>query len=263
MKKRIITGVVSALLLIGVLYINGIVLELVILYAMLFAGYEIFNAFRINWNTLRGLTLLTTGLALFICVRFWDIKMLCPVLFLAVLAVMIEETVAEQPAWDKWLGSLFTLAVYIPFIFLYELALQRVGNENGMLLFIAALVISFAGDIAAYFVGSFLGKHKMCPDISPKKTWEGACGSIAGSLISAVVLSFFGKTIPIWQWLLLGLIGNVAAQMGDLYASIIKRHNGIKDFGKIFPGHGGVMDRLDGALFCGIVMYLYGILMIC
>ena len=263
MKKRIITGVVSALLLAGVLYVKGVVLELVIFGLMLLSGYEFFNAFKISWKSLRGITLLLTGAVLFVCDRYLGVIAICPVIFSAVLIIMIEETISKKLSWEGWIGSFFSIGIYIPFIFLYELALCRTGQENGILLFIASLVISFSGDISAYFVGSFLGKRKMCPNISPNKTWEGACGSIAGSLLSAVFLSFFGNAIPLWQWLILGFIGNIAAQMGDLYASIIKRHNGIKDFGKIFPGHGGVMDRLDGALFCGVVMYLYGIITVC
>lgn len=108
-----------------------------------------------------------------------------------------------------------------------------------------------------------MGKHKLCPNVSPKKTVEGAIfgvvgGTIGGLICRAVFVYAFHMPMPgIPAAIALGLIGSVAGEIGDLSASLLKRHSGIKDYGKIFPGHGGVMDRFDSVIFTLIVMYCY------
>lgn len=121
------------------------------------------------------------------------------------------------------------------------------------------------GDTAAYFIGSALGKHKLCPHISPKKTVEGSVGGFFGGALGGLLAYAVGRYVPGVDWgllpalgqaLVLGLICGGIGQIGDLFASTIKRWAGIKDYGKIFPGHGGMMDRLDSVLMCGPVVYL-------
>ncbi len=123
---------------------------------------------------------------------------------------------------------------------------------------------AFGCDTAAYFVGSFMGKHKMIPHVSPNKTWEGAIG---GYLIAAAISLVFGlkvlTTLPSSLVITASLILPFVAQVGDLSFSSIKRHFEIKDFGNLFPGHGGVLDRVDSIIFCLVVfnglMILWGI----
>ena len=123
------------------------------------------------------------------------------------------------------------------------------------------VILSAAGtDIFAYFVGSFFGRHKLCPKISPKKTIEGAVGGIAGSVIFCTAFGYliFGESI--FHFIMLGLLGSIAAQAGDLTASIFKRKMGIKDYGHLIPGHGGILDRFDSVLFTAPFVYYYVIL---
>lgn len=123
---------------------------------------------------------------------------------------------------------------------------------------------AFGCDTAAYFVGSFMGKHKMIPHVSPNKTWEGAIG---GYLIAAAISTVFGlyvlTTLPSSLVITASLVLPFVAQVGDLSFSSIKRHFQIKDFGNLFPGHGGVLDRVDSIIFCLVVfnglMILWGI----
>jgi phosphatidate cytidylyltransferase len=141
------------------------------------------------------------------------------------------------------------------------------------------LLIVWAGDIFAYFVGRSLGRHLMAPRISPKKTWEGATASLAASLLVGILLfnhalqissfflrlgliqrrdGLFGLEKPeIWPVILLTVALNIAAQLGDLVESLIKRGAGVKDSGTILPGHGGMLDRIDALLFAAPVLWIY------
>src|SRR5277367_3252735 len=145
---------------------------------------------------------------------------------------------------------------------------------------IYTLLAVWAGDIFAYFVGKSLGRHRMSPEISPKKTWEGAVASIVASVvvgalwmqhapaISSALLriglidqrdGMFGLEQPqLWPIILLSAVVNIAAQLGDLAESLIKRGAGVKDSGAILPGHGGMLDRIDAMLFAVPVVWAYG-----
>lgn len=122
-------------------------------------------------------------------------------------------------------------------------------------------ITAFGTDVFAYFTGVFLGKHKLCPKISPKKTIEGSVGGIIGSaLLSGVFGYLFAPEIWI-HCVVIGLLGSVAAQAGDLTASAFKRKLGIKDYGNLIPGHGGVLDRFDSVLFTAPFVYYYAVLL--
>jgi phosphatidate cytidylyltransferase len=143
------------------------------------------------------------------------------------------------------------------------------------------LLVVWAGDIFAYFVGRSLGRHLMAPRISPKKTWEGAAASVAASLVVGILLfnhalqissfllrigliqrrdGLFGLEKPeIWPIVWLTVALNVAAQLGDLVESLIKRGAGVKDSGTILPGHGGMLDRIDALLFAAPVLWFYAV----
>jgi CDP-diglyceride synthetase len=116
-------------------------------------------------------------------------------------------------------------------------------------------------DTFALFGGLLFGKHKLAPQISPKKTWEGALsgfiGGTAGGALLFALQGLWGGGLPLWVYLVGAALSSIAGQLGDLTASSIKRRTGIKDFGKIIPGHGGVLDRLDSILFAVPVFYFF------
>lgn len=126
----------------------------------------------------------------------------------------------------------------------------------------AALVGTIASDVGAYFCGHFFGRHKLAPQISPKKTVEGAVGAIICSVLVLSVAGYFAQRfyfpqMPLYHYPLLGIMVSVLAQAGDLMASSIKRFSGIKDFSSLLPGHGGFMDRMDSILFGSVAAYCY------
>ena len=148
-------------------------------------------------------------------------------------------------------------AIYIICGFSSIQLLRELSSYIYLLVFVGAWIT----DIFAYFTGMLFGKHKLCEAVSPKKTVE---GSIGGTLFCALAFVVFGfitlnKNAEIWKYLILaasGLIISAVSQIGDLSMSLIKRHYGIKDFGKIFPGHGGMLDRFDSIIAVSIVLFI-------
>ncbi|MGA8029082.1 MAG: phosphatidate cytidylyltransferase [Bryobacteraceae bacterium] len=125
-----------------------------------------------------------------------------------------------------------------------------------------ALALNWAGDSAAYYIGRLFGKHSLAPRVSPKKSWEGAIASVAGSILFGLLyLRHFMPRIAWWQVTGMALLGNVAGQFGDLAESAIKRGAGVKDSGTMLPGHGGMLDRVDSSLFgLPVIHFLYQIM---
>jgi phosphatidate cytidylyltransferase len=208
--------------------------------------------------------------------------MLYGVAVAAALAPFVFLTVAMQRAdlatgYPAAAASSFAVAyIAIPMALLVQIRQQPAGA----IWTVYTLLAVWAGDIFAYFVGKSLGRHRMSPEISPKKTWEGAVASILASVIvgalwmqhapaiSSTLLriglidrrdGMFGLEQPqLWPILLLSALVNIAAQLGDLVESLIKRGAGVKDSGTILPGHGGMLDRIDAMLFAVPVVWAYG-----
>ena len=161
---------------------------------------------------------------------------------------------------DALLSAMPLAAVALPGMCM--LGLQNAPERSlQLLLTLLAFGVPLAGDTLAYCVGSRLGKRKLCPEVSPHKSIEGAIAGLVGSILFAMlcagIVSVFAPIPPFWHFPILGLVGGMAGQMGDLFASLVKRSCGIKDFSNIFPGHGGVMDRLDSVLWATVVFYIY------
>jgi phosphatidate cytidylyltransferase len=148
------------------------------------------------------------------------------------------------------------LVVAFPLSFAVRLqTIQAIGPR--LLLF--ALVITWAADTTAYFVGRGVGRHPLAPHISPKKTWEGSIGSMFGSLLVAYAFSYWIR-IPLPHLLAMAALGNIAGQIGDLVESAYKRSAGVKDSGGLLPGHGGILDRIDALILCFPVIWYYLVL---
>jgi phosphatidate cytidylyltransferase len=179
-------------------------------------------------------------------------------------------------AFPAALLSVFAFAyIALPLGFLVQIREQW----SGAFLLLYLLLVVWAGDIFAFFVGRSLGRHLMSPRISPKKTWEGALASLLASLVVGMLLYNYALPIssallnahlierrdgffalekpPLWPTLLLSSAINIAAQLGDLVESLIKRGAGVKDSGALLPGHGGMLDRIDALLFAAPVLWYY------
>ena len=155
------------------------------------------------------------------------------------------------------MGGSFFFAMLSPYFLSTFVRLN--GLEKGGYLILIPLVAAFASDSFALFAGMAFGKHKLAPELSPKKTVEGSVGGLVGAvalcIIYGVVLHVaFKQEVSYVRFALYGFLGSIVSQIGDLSFSYIKRQYGLKDFGNIFPGHGGVLDRFDSVIFCAPLM---------
>ena len=165
-----------------------------------------------------------------------------------------------EPDAKQFLGAM--LPVFYPALPIMAIAMLIVNDGPFWRMMIWLLfALSASSDSAALFAGKFFGKHKLIPRVSPNKTVEGAFGGIVGSIIAAMVIytitAVRGEGLSIFMFLGLGIVGSVLTQVGDIVASYIKRFCGVKDFGKIFPGHGGLLDRLDGIMFTAVGLCIF------
>jgi phosphatidate cytidylyltransferase len=192
-----------------------------------------------------------------------------PILGILSLGLLIYCTFSK-PVEDMMANAstaIFCL-LYVGFTLISLPALRDNPEGNGAALMTFLLCVVWAGDIAALYVGRAWGRHKMAPALSPNKTWEGALGSIAGSLLVTGALlalarffavqwdmTAFSYPGDVWYWLGLAIVVNAAAQVGDLAESALKRSAGVKDSGNLLPGHGGVLDRIDALLVAAPVLW--------
>ncbi|KNZ71237.1 phosphatidate cytidylyltransferase [Thermincola ferriacetica] len=148
-----------------------------------------------------------------------------------------------------------TGTIYLGWLLSHILLLRAL--EFGFYLVLFVFMATWFTDTMAYFVGSGIGRHKLAPTISPKKTIEGAVGGLIGSTLAGLLMSFFLKEVPMIHLLVIGFLAGIVGQAGDLVESAMKRKAGVKDSGNLIPGHGGVLDRFDSMLFTAPLVYYY------
>jgi len=157
------------------------------------------------------------------------------------------------------LGGLSVSSAALIFLVLPFSAVVRLDGIGivGRKLLLFTLVLVWVGDSAAYFVGRSIGRHRMAPTLSPKKTWEGAAANLAGSIIVAIVAQRWLTEVPIRHLIAMAALANIAGKAGDLLESAYKRSAGMKDSGTLLPGHGGMLDRIDALVLAAPVVWYY------
>ena len=163
----------------------------------------------------------------------------------AIALLWVQGYPSSAVIWGScWIRGVLGYLVLVPAWLALVILIH--ADQGEWLIFGVVLIVALA-DIGAYFSGRKFGKHKLAPNVSPKKTWEGLFGGVAANILLVIVLGLFLKLSPDKWFMLLGLVMAtvLASVLGDLLESMIKRHRGIKDSGNILPGHGGILDRLD------------------
>ena len=184
---------------------------------------------------------------------------LIPLLALIVLAITLAIWLRPTPPEmvDTAASTLFPV-LFVGLALAHLIRLRAVPGEDGQDLLLLLFLCVIMGDTAAYYVGSTIGRHKMAPLISPKKTWEGALGGLIGCMGAAVLATFwYYQRLPWGHAIALGAILWASGILGDLSVSVLKRAVGVKDSSGLLPGHGGMMDRTDSLLFAGPILYYY------
>ncbi|SJN17872.1 Phosphatidate cytidylyltransferase [Microbacterium esteraromaticum] len=227
---------------------------LIALAAGLLATYELSRALRGGGRQIDVIPQLLAGTAVLLAGFFGELWVSWVVLIAAVAFISVWRMVAQMIAQDgRTYGAVLAdvvvgsfVQVYVPF--LTSVALMLLSQENGEWWVLSFVAIAVAADTCAYAAGLAFGKHPMAPRISPKKTWEGFGGAVAGSLLAGVLLAIFLLHLPWWCGLIFGAAILASATLGDLGESMLKRDLGIKDMSSWLPGHGGLLDRLDSIL---------------
>lgn len=190
--------------------------------------------------------------------------LLVPVLPIIVILITINNILNKKYHSETTIYSVFGI-IYISLILSFMvIMLNYLPNNQGLALIIFAILIAVATDSFAYLFGVKFGKHKLCPAISPKKSIEGSVYGLIFGIIAGIILYFIYTRYNILDlflidFIIMAIIDSILCQFGDLTASMIKRTFGVKDYGKLIPGHGGILDRIDGMLFslAGTFFYVY------
>lgn len=266
MTTRIITGIVGIALAACVIQLGGALFSIAVLLLAWGAWFEFVKAFRHKGLHLSFLLGMLVIFFFWGCAWLGNMEEFVSVGVIAVLLVMTQMVLrhkvfsVEQAAASIlgifYIGLPFALLVLLRFMGTSSVHTPLGNMQLGCALVWIALIGTWSSDTFAYFTGSFCGRHKLCPNISPNKTMEGFAGGVIGTVLALAGLGMF-FSFPIWQMAALGLLVALSATVGDLAESVIKRYTGIKDSGNIIPGHGGIWDRFDSVIFTVPVVYYF------
>ncbi|MBU5314262.1 phosphatidate cytidylyltransferase [Tissierella carlieri] len=249
LSKRFFSGLVGLILLIFIVSKGGYLLSFAVYIVSIIGLREFYKAIeKVNIKPIYLVGYLgVTGLFINIMLENKYLGLIITLLIITLLILFItNKNISIEDISITLLGI-----AYIPFLLSHIIYL-----DNSKYIWLV-FIIAFGTDTFAYIAGNLFGKRKLCPKISPKKTIEGSIGGILGSTILLIIYSIYFNLNPMWKIILLSIICSVIAQLGDLAASKIKRLCGIKDYGSIMPGHGGVLDRFDSIIFTVPVIYYY------
>ena len=263
MKTRVITAIVGIIVLIGVMFtFNTLIFNLVIAAITLIAIHEIYSALGFEKKDWLMYAVLVPYTLLVMTSNYQVMRRLVMpmsfllVTFYAIYLVVRNGTISYQKASGLLMFSGIVIFCFYSFIRLKELLPVEQYGYDAVFFILLILCFAWGGDTCAYFAGRAFGKHKLCP--------EGAIGGVLGTMVFGVIITlvysvaanrmeaFTRSNIGVSMYVIIALLGCVAAVLGiygDLFASVVKRQCGIKDYGTIFPGHGGILDRFDSVMF--------------
>lgn len=270
--RRRTTGIILAVVMVMLWALQGWPLRAGIIALMVVSMWEMYGAFiargarPIRWV---GMAYAVLSVPAYL---YWGISVFGPMTALFCMLGLAGVILRGEIDFDSAVATLFPLfypGLLVTLIFPMQ---DLEGPFYPQLATGLMLLIPLLNDTAAYEIGMRFGKRKLAPVLSPKKTVEGAVAGVCMSVLVAVLFPVIAQAIirnvpalhvhlgelpPLWHFALLGLVGGCASIIGDLTASMVKRYCGIKDFGAIFPGHGGMLDRMDSVLFAGAVVFMY------
>lgn len=258
MTKRIITGIIGVPLLIYIVSQGGLLLGLSLLTVVFLGLKEFYNAFEcINISPLKHIGYFFT-VFMYLIYFYYKTDIIPIIFFVITLSLLITYLFSKKHDFIDISVTLIGF-IYISYFLIHILSLSMI-DSHFIIWFV--FLIAWATDTFAYFSGYFFGSKKLFPEVSPKKTVEGSIGGIIGSIAVCLLFTYLFNRDFIFHSVFLGFVGSIISQIGDLIASKVKRYVGIKDFGNIMPGHGGVLDRFDSILLTSPFVYYYVLLIL-
>lgn len=271
-RTRLLSGIVLVAIALGVFLSGGALLAVTIFGVSLIAYQELTSACKVRGEgaeagapVIVGCVMILVYYAMLCLALARDTGMAFPAMIMAIVAAFLAFLFVYVFTFPKYHANQIMSAM---FSFLYGpvmlsfLFLLREGFDDGMYLVWFVFLASWGSDTCAYCVGVLIGKHKMTPKLSPKKSIEGAVGGILGAALLFVLYTHFvinqytTMTLSLALAAALGAAGALVSMVGDLAASAVKRDHEIKDYGKLIPGHGGIMDRFDSVIVAGPIVFL-------
>lgn len=264
-KTRLLSGILLVIIALATIIAGGDILFATILAISLIGMTEIYKILDVN-KKLLGFVGYAAAVAYFVLIRF-GLTEWVTMLTIAFLIVLMAVYVFTYPKYrSEHIMLAFFGLFYVAFMLSYVYQIRML--EQGAFLVWLVFLCSWGCDTCAYCVGVLIGKHKLAPVLSPKKSIEGAVGGVVGAAllgaIYAAVVNHFapGAGAEVAQYAVICAVGGMISQVGDLAASAIKRNHDIKDYGKLIPGHGGILDRFDSVIITApIIFYMATILM--
>ena len=252
-KTRLISGIVLVLIALLTICTGNIVLFMTLLAVSLIGTQELYKAMKVREEhfTLLEIAGYIGIIGYYLCLLLAPEYQLMELIGALVLLMFVYVFTFPKYHAEQIMAAMFGIIyVGVMLSFIYQTRCLDGGAYHVWLIFIS----SWGCDTCAYWVGIMLGKHKMTPELSPKKTKEGAVGGILGAaLLGAIYGAVTGGTV--WAYALICAVGGMISMIGDLSASAIKRNQGIKDYGDLIPGHGGILDRFDSVIFTAPNIY--------
>ena len=259
MKQRIIFGALAAAITVAMFSICAETRVLFLTACAVFGGREMYLTFRKCGYDPRLWPIVSLSLAGALLMYLGLERLVAPVFVLLLIALFGQTILTGHPSVRDVFSTMAVCAYPVaPILLCVRISLDELLWAA---VFLNALVPSILSDTFALFGGMRFGRHKLCPAISPNKTVEGlACGLAAGTisafLVHLVVCLFDARVIPLWAELVCALLSACAGALGDLAASAVKREAKIKDYSNLIPGHGGILDRIDSAIFAIPAVYM-------
>ncbi len=264
MKVRIISGVVASVLVLSLFFLDTVfdatlVIAISILTAL--ATYEMLKNTGCVKNILLVLSAMLYSGSMIFALKGYPIDAVL-ITFIYALIVVVFAVFDHEHTAGQQITMALSMPIMIPFAFSCVLTLAKADPLVGYTYFFLLLNFSCLADIFAYFVGRAIGKHKLAPVVSPKKTIEGSVGGAFGTIVATVIIvlvceKIYSVDINMLYAILITPVLSIIGMLGDLVMSAIKRTYGIKDYGNIMPGHGGVLDRVDSVLLVAPALVLF------
>lgn len=279
MLKRTLSGTVFVAVLVAFFLLRQFVdyrlFQILICFAMSVSTYEVASVMKKYSFKFMRIFCIVFGIAILPIYCLFNYLIIPSFGWLVVLGVILITLIVfsifsffKNVDFKKYIASILPL-VYPALLLLAMMLANDLPNPKGFLALLLIFVISSLSDTSAYLVGMTYSKirggkaKKMCPKLSPNKTWAGGIGGIVGGVLGAILVYFIFKNLadtvlffsPLLLFVVVGVLGSISTEIGDLLESFIKRKVGIKDMGKIMPGHGGIMDRIDGISLTSVVVF--------